>query len=79
MENINELKEEISASIQEFIEMDMDQIKIYLDVDDPFDPDNLCSALERAQENLELIKEKAEELAEILSVQDEMKRAKEDD
>jgi hypothetical protein len=79
MENIKELKEEISASIQELIELDLDQLKVYLDVGEPFDPDNLCAALERAQENLELIKEKAEELAEILSVQVEMERTKEDD
>ena len=79
MENIKELKEEISVSIQQLIDMDLETIKVYLDVDDNFDTDNLCAALERAEENLALIKEKAEELAEILSVQDELELVKEDD
>ena len=79
METIKDLKEEISASIQALIDMDLDTLRVYIDSDDAFDPDKLCAALERAEENLELIKEKADELAEIMSTQDEIERAKEDD
>ena len=80
MENINELKEEISVAIQQLIDMDLEQLKVYLDLDEEeFDPDNLCAALERTEENLELIKEKAEELAELFATNLEMERAKDEE
>ena len=79
METIKDLKEEISASIQTLIDMDLDTIRVYIDSDDDFEPDKLCTALERAEENLELIKERADDLADLLSTQDEMEKVKEDD
>ena len=79
MENIKNLKEEVSASIQKLIDMDLDTIRVYLDSSDDFDPDTLCSALERAEENLELIKEKAVELADLLFVQMEIDKVKEEE
>jgi len=80
MENINELKDEISVDIQQFIDEHLDAIRVHLTNDnEEFDPETVCAAFERANEDLELIKEKAEELAELWATQIEIEQVKNND
>lgn len=77
MENINEIKEEIAADIQMLIDDHLDELKICLA--ETLDPEDICAKLERTEESLALIKEKAEELADLWATKLEMDSIKEED